>query len=92
MNIAFSIKEDILLTLDSTFDVQDPPTCLSPAISQFLSASCRLTLDEVHGAWALLKAIIWQGVVPSCAGTAGAFEHLGKQSGVGPYFKLLRCH
>ncbi|KIK31734.1 hypothetical protein CY34DRAFT_102856 [Suillus luteus UH-Slu-Lm8-n1] len=68
MNIAFALKEDILLTLPSTHPVDEPPNVLSPAIKTFLGASCSLDDANVDLTWSLLKALVWTGNVPNKSG------------------------
>ena len=90
MNIAFTLKEEIILTLLSTHPHKDPPTCLPPTVVQFLAAGCHLTDDEVSGAWILFKHAVWSGVVPIHSDTSHAFQRLGWQMGVGEY-SIVGC-
>ena len=55
MNVAFTLKEEIILTLPSMHHHKDPPTCLPLTVMQFLAADCHLTDDKISGAWTLFK-------------------------------------
>ena len=85
MNVAFALKDEIILTLPSTHPHKDPPTCLPPTLAQFLAAGCHLTDDEVSGAWTLFKHVVWSGAVPIRSDTSHAFQRLDLQTGVGEY-------
>ncbi|KAG2038582.1 hypothetical protein BDR03DRAFT_861708 [Suillus americanus] len=74
MNIAFALKDDILLTLPSTHPVDEPPNVLLPAIKTFLGASCSLDDGGIDLTWSLLKALVWTGNVPNKSDTGGTFE------------------
>ncbi|KAG2034597.1 hypothetical protein BDR03DRAFT_802478, partial [Suillus americanus] len=65
MNIAFALKDNILLTLPSTHPVDEPPNVLLPAIKTFLGASCSLDDGGIDLAWSLLKALVWTGNLKS---------------------------
>ncbi|KAG2038583.1 hypothetical protein BDR03DRAFT_981532 [Suillus americanus] len=82
MNIAFALKDDILLTLPSTHPVDEPPNVLLPAIKTFLGASCSLDDGGIDLTWSLLKALVWTGNVPNKSDTGGTFERPGQQCGV----------
>ena len=82
MNVVFSIKDKILLTLPSMHPRNNPPVTLPPTLAQFLSAG-HLTEAQVSDAWLLFKDAIWSGVVPMRSDTSDAFKCLGQQASLG---------
>ena len=90
MNVAFALKEEIILTLPSMHPHKDPPTCLPPTVMQFLAAGCHLIDNEVSGAWTLFKHAVWSGVVLIHSDTSHAFQRLSQQMGVGEY-SIVGC-
>ena len=83
MNIVFSIKDKILLTLPSMHPCNNPPATLPPTLAQFLSAGCHLIKAQVSNVWLLFKDAVWSGVVPMHSNTSDAFKSLGQQASLG---------
>ena len=73
MNVAFALKDEIILTLPH----KDLPTRLPPTL--------HLTDNEVLGAWTPFKHAVWSGAAPIRSDTSHAFQRLGRQTVVGEY-------
>ncbi|KAG2120003.1 hypothetical protein BD769DRAFT_1672044 [Suillus cothurnatus] len=63
INIATSLKDDIILIQPAEAQTSSPPPVLSPAFNTFLAAACSILPAQANHAWALLRHVIWHGAI-----------------------------
>jgi len=63
INIATSLKDDIILIQPAEAQTSSPPPVLSPAFNTFLAAACSILPAQANHAWTLLQHVIWHGAI-----------------------------